>query len=453
MSEVLPSFPGNFLFGAATAAYQIEGAAGEDGRGPSVWDTFSHTPGKTRDGDTGDVACDHYHRWQEDLDLLAGLGVGGYRFSVSWSRVQPEGSGAINPAGIAFYDRLVDGLLERGIAPCPTLFHWDLPQRLEDGGGWLTRDTAQRFADYAAVMAEALGDRVAKWITLNEPFVHTVFGYALGVHAPGRDLLTGSFPAAHHQLLGHGLAVRALRAAGVSGDVGITNNFSPSHPAGDDPRDAVAADRFDVWQNRWFTDPVLLGSYPEGLADIVGSLEAVRDADLDVISTPLDFLGVNYYNPSAVAAGPPPLGFEYRDHPAEEHTSFGWPVVPESLHELLVLLRDRYAAALPPIFITENGASYDDEPDAAGVVDDPRRVAFLDGHLRAVARAIDDGVDVRGYFVWSLLDNFEWAEGYSKRFGIVHVDFTTQQRTTKTSYGWYRDVVAGSARTGGAPGT
>jgi beta-glucosidase len=439
----LPRLPPGLLLGAATAAYQIEGAVDADGRGPSVWDTFSHTPGKVRGGDTGDVACDHYHRWQEDLDLMAALGVGAYRFSVSWPRVQPSGHGPVNPAGLAFYDRLVDGLLERGIAPCLTLYHWDLPQALEDAGGWLSRSTSQRFGDYAALLAEALGERVSLWITLNEPFVQTTFGYGLGMHAPGRTLDEAIFPVAHHLLVGHGLAVRALRAAGVTGDVGITNNYSPARLRSDGPAEREARERFDTLQNWLFTDPVLLGHYPDRVEDVLlGSPDAVRDDDLDVIDVPIDFLGVNYYFPCLVEPTESTFGFSMLPADNEERTSFGWPVVPDGLHETLMMLRDRYADHLPPVYITENGAAFDDRVDDSGQVDDPQRVAFLDSHLRALARAVDDGVDVRGYFVWSLLDNFEWSEGYSQRFGIVHVDFATQQRTPKSSYVWVRRLVA-----------
>jgi beta-glucosidase len=438
-------FPPDFTWGVATASYQIEGAVDEDGRGRSVWDTFSHTPGRTRDGDTGDVACDHYHRWPEDVRLMAGLGVTAYRFSVAWPRIQPTGSGPANPAGLAFYDRLVDGLLAAGIEPVATLFHWDLPQALEDGGGWLARETAERFAEYAGIVGAALGDRMSRWITLNEPFVHASAGYALGQHAPGRTLMTGAFPATHHQLLGHGLAVAALRGTGPAA-VGITNNLAPAHPATDDPADAEAARRVDGLQNRVYTDPVLLGRYPDDLAWLYrdADLSTIRDGDLTITGAPIDFLGVNYYFPSLVrAAGPDnPLGFEFAERAGVPRTAFGWPVVPESMTELLVLLRDRYGSALPPILVTENGAAYDDEVGADGRVSDVDRVAYLDAHLRAVRRAMDAGVDVDGYFCWSLLDNFEWAEGYSKRFGLVYVDYPTQRRIPKESYEWYRRLVA-----------
>ncbi|GAA2744053.1 GH1 family beta-glucosidase [Kitasatospora cinereorecta] len=435
--------PAGFRWGAATAAYQIEGAVGEDGRGPSVWDTFVARPGAVRDGHTGAVACDHYHRYPEDIELMRGLGLDAYRFSVAWPRIQPTGSGPANPAGLAFYDRLVDALLAAGITPVPTLFHWDLPQALEDTGGWLERDTAYRFAEYAAVMADRLGDRVPEWITLNEPFVHTVYGYALGIHAPGRTLMLESLPTAHHQLLGHGLAAAALHERGLR--VQLTNNLTPVRPAGPAEADRAAAAAYDALHNRLFTDPVLLGRYPDLSAfgvpdDLYG---AVRPGDLDLIAgTALDGLGVNYYNPTAIAAPTDPgLPFTQAEIEDVPRTAFGWPVVPDGLRELLVGLRERYGAALPPVTITENGCSVDDKPSADGTVDDRPRIDYLAGHLDAVAAAVAEGVDVRGYFTWSLIDNFEWAEGYHQRFGLVHVDFETQQRTPKASYAWYRDLI------------
>jgi beta-glucosidase len=433
MVDALPRFPDGFVVGVSTAAYQIEGAVHEDGRGPSIWDTFAHTPGRVRDGDTGDVACDHYHRWPEDVALLAELGVDAYRFSITWPRIQPDGSGRPHAAGLDFYDRLVDALAERGIAALPTLFHWDLPQALEDEGGWLSRATAERFADYAGHVADRLGDRVRRWITLNEPVVHMAQGYAYGTHAPGRALLLDALPVAHHQLLGHGLAARALAGRG---EVLITNNCTPVLPASDDEADVVAAALYDGFHNRLFNDPVLLGSYPEFLAEPLSPV--VRDGDLEIIRTPLDALGINYYNPTRVgapAAGDP-LPFAMRPIEGVPTTAFGWPVVPQGLHDLLTGLRDTYGAALPPIYVTENGCSAEDE------VRDDFRIGYLDGHLRAVHRAIADGVDVRGYFVWSLLDNFEWAEGYSQRFGLVRVDFPTQRRTPRASFAWLRSALA-----------
>ncbi|WP_319462802.1 GH1 family beta-glucosidase [Micromonospora sp. RTP1Z1] len=435
----MPDFPAGFRWGVSTSAYQIEGATSADGRGPSIWDTFAHSPGRIVDGSTGDVACDHYHRYREDVALLAGLGVSAYRFSVAWPRVQPTGTGAANAAGLDFYDRLVDDLLDHGIDPVATLFHWDLPQALEDAGGWLNRDTVNRFAEYADLVAARLGDRVKLWITLNEPFIHMSLGHGMGVHAPGRMLIFDAFPVAHHQLLGHGLAVSALRARSTS-PVAIANNYSPVRPAGDTGADRAAGAAYDALHNRLFTDPLLGLGYPDG----PGFDESVvRAGDLDVIAAPIDVLGVNYYNPTGIRAveEDSPLPFEIVPLEGYPRTAFDWPVVPDGLRDLLVGLRDRYGDALPPIQVTESGCAYDDVPDAAGRVADPERIAYLDGHLRAVRAAIDEGVDVTGYFVWSLLDNWEWAEGFTKRFGLVHVDYATQRRTPKSSYAWFRDVI------------
>lgn len=437
----IPRFPADFLWGTATAAYQIEGAVAEDGRGPSVWDTFCAEPGRIRDGHTGAVACDHYHRYRDDVALMAELGLNAYRFSVSWPRVQPGGSGPANPAGLDFYDRLVDALAEHGIAPLLTLYHWDLPQELEDAGGWLARDTAYRFADYADLVHERLGDRVAHWITLNEPFIAMAFGYALGMHAPGKALLTDALPAAHHLLLGHGLGAAALRAAGAA-EVMLTNNHTPVRPASASEPDRAAADAYDTLHNRLFLDPVFLGSYPDLAAYGVPEMPGVRPEDMPVIAAPLDAFGVNYYNPTRIAAPEDPdaaLPFADAGIPGAPLTGFGWPVVPQGLTELLVDLDARYA--LPPVYVTENGCSYPDTPADDGAVADPERIAYLHGHIRAVADARDAGVDVRGYCAWSLMDNFEWAEGYHQRFGLVHVDFDTQKRTPKASAHWYRDLI------------
>ncbi|GAB3812359.1 GH1 family beta-glucosidase [Micromonospora zhanjiangensis] len=445
----LPAFPPGFTWGVATSSYQIEGGVDADGRGRSIWDTFAHQPGRIIDGTTGDVACDHYHRYAEDVALMAGLGIGAYRFSIAWPRIQPAGTGPAEPAGLDFYDRLVDALLERDVDPVATLFHWDLPQALEDVGGWLNRDTAHRFADYAELAAGRLGDRVKLWLTLNEPFIHMTLGYGTGEHAPGRTLLFGAVPAAHHQLLGHGLAVAALRAR-TGSPVGIANNYSPVRPQGTGEADLAAAAAYDALHNRLFTDPLLGRGYPVGLgldpAEAgAGAADLVRDGDLAVIAAPIDVLGVNYYNPTGIAAPAEPDGplpFEMVPLTGYPRTAFDWPVVPEGLHELLTTLRDRYGADLPPIQITENGCAYDDTVAADDGCADPERIAYLDGHLRAVHRAVADGVDVRGYFVWSLLDNFEWAEGQTKRFGLVHVDFDSQVRTPKSSYAWYRDLIS-----------
>jgi beta-glucosidase len=443
-----PSFPPAFNWGVATAAYQIEGAVAEDGRGDSVWDTFCRRPGAIRDGQTGDVADDHYHRWREDLDLMAGLGIDTYRFSIGWPRVQPTGSGPANHAGLDFYDQLTDALLAAGITPMPTLFHWDLPQPLEDAGGWLSRDTAARFADYAALAAGRLADRVSTWITLNEPFVVTTLGYGLGTHAPGKSLVLGALPTAHHQLLGHGLATEALRTAGAE-QVLITNNYSPAWPGSDSAEDVAAARAWDTLQNRLFTDPVLLGSYPDlsafGLRP--QTPDFVREGDLAAMSVPIDGLGVNYYAPTRVAA-PSDDGLPFRIAEINGYpvTAFGWPVIPAGLTEILVQLRDRYRDSLPPVYITENGCSVADRPAADGSIDDQDRISYLDGHIRAVADAMAAGVDVRGYLTWTLMDNFEWAEGYHQRFGLVYVDYETLRRTPKASYFWYRDLIAAAQR-------
>jgi beta-glucosidase len=448
-----PHLPEGFVFGASTAAYQIEGAVDEDGRGRSVWDTFCAQPGRIVDGSSGAVACDHYHRHAEDVALMKGLGLDGYRFSIAWPRVQPEGSGRANAKGLAFYDRLVDELLEAGIAPMATLFHWDLPQPLEDAGGWLNRETAERFAEYATLLGLRLGDRVAHWVPVNEPNVVTMLGYALGMHAPGRTLMFDALPAAHHLLLGHGRAVQALRATGAS-SVGTATNHTPVVAASSGDEDKEAAAGYATLWNRLFSDPVLLGSYPDGFAALMPG--PVED-DLRVISSPIDFYGVNYYMPTKIAgpstAAPDGSPFTGADLPfvmvpveGYPRTDFDWPVVPEGLFDLLVTMSDEYGDALPPLFVTENGCAYDDGPDPAGRVADQRRIDYLDGHLNAVGEAIAAGVDVRGYFTWSLIDNFEWAEGYTKRFGLVHVDYETQRRTPKDSYAWFARVIAENRR-------
>lgn len=427
MATTLPQFPPNFLWGVSTSAHQIEGAT--DKRAPSVWDTFTAEQGNVKDGSTAEVACDHYHRYREDVALLRDLGVDAYRFSISWPRVN-------SPGGLDFYDRLVDELCAAGVRPVPTLFHWDLPVDLD----WMNRSTADRFAEYAAVVAARLGDRVTKWITLNEPAEHTLLGHALGAHAPGKKLLFDALPVAHHQLLAHGLGVRALRAAGVT-DIGIANSHGPTWAASESTEDVEAADFYDLLLNRLFADPLLLGRYPDGIADLLpGDIES----DLKIISEPLDWYGINYYQPTKVGAPegaeiefsgltlPAELPFSVRELEGYPVTDFGWPVVPEALTELLTGFRERYGDRLPPVVITENGCSYEG-------IDDQERITFLDGHVRALHRALEAGVDVRGYFVWSLLDNFEWAEGYARRFGLVHVDYATLERTPKASYAWLRD--------------
>ncbi|WP_171146762.1 GH1 family beta-glucosidase [Streptomyces sp. S3(2020)] len=429
----IPQFPAGFLWGVSTSAHQIEGAA--ELREPSVWDAFTAEPGRVKDGSTAAVAVDHYHRYREDVALLAGLGVDAYRFSVSWPRVRAEG-------GLDFYDRLVDELCAAGVRPVPTLFHWDLPVTLQEGGGWLERDTAARYAEYVSLVADRLGDRVKKWITINEPAEHTLFGHALGAHAPGKQLMFDALPVAHHLLLAHGLGVQALRAAGAT-DIGIANSHGPTWAASEEQADVEAAAFYDLLLNRLFAEPVLLGEYPDGMGDL---MPGDVTADLKVISEPLDFYGVNYYAPTRVGAPqgadiefggltiPAELPFSVQEIDDVPVTDFGWPVVPEGLTELLTGFRERYGDRLPPVVITENGCSYEGVHDRA-------RIDYLDGHVRALHRAVEAGVDVRGYFVWSLMDNFEWAEGYAQRFGLVHVDLDTQERTPKDSYGWYQELL------------
>ncbi|PPK61477.1 GH1 family beta-glucosidase [Actinokineospora auranticolor] len=444
-----PGLPDDFLWGTASAAYQVEGAVAEGGRAPSVWDTFCARPGRVRDEDTGAVAADHYHRYREDVALLRDLGVGAYRFSVSWPRVLP--GGRVNAEGLGFYDRLVDELCEAGIAPAATLFHWDTPQELEDAGGWVNRDTAARFAEYAEVVGAKLGDRVRMWMTINEPVVVTLFGYALDVHAPGRALGFDALPVAHHLLLGHGLAARALRAAGCS-NIGIASNHGPVWAASESEADRTAAEAYDTLVNWLFADPLLRGRYPA--PELAAAMPGPVAEDLKVISEPLDFFGLNYYQPtligaaapdeeSAVASAPLPPGLPFAPKPLSGYptTDFGWPVVPDGLRETIALFTARYGDDLPPIYVTESGCSYHDGDPVAGRVADQARIDYHESHLAALARAVSDGADVRGYFAWSATDNFEWAAGYRERFGLIHVDYETQRRTPKDSYFWYRDVI------------
>ena len=436
-------FPDGFLWGAATAAYQVEGAWDEDGKGPSIWDTFCRAPGRVANGHTGDVACDHYHRYVEDVALMRELGLGAYRFSVSWPRVLPEGTGRVNRAGLDFYSRLVDALLEAGIAPALTLYHWDLPQTLQDRGGWASRETVQAFADYADVVARELADRVSLWMTHNEPSVVASDGHVFGEHAPGlTDPVLGP-RVAHHLLLSHGLAVPALRANGVR-VIGIAVNVWPVDPASEAPEDLAAADR--RWQQEagWYLDPLFRSAYPGELLEIYGRrglAPPVEEGDLGVIAVPIDFLGLNYYSRNVVRFDPGDelLQASDVDQPGER-TEMDWLVFPDGLYELLVRVQREYAP--PAVYVTENGAAFADTVSSDGLVHDERRVAYLREHFRAAARAIEDGVPLRGYFVWSLMDNFEWAEGYSKRFGIVRVDYDTQRRTIKDSGRFFRDVIA-----------
>jgi beta-glucosidase len=433
------SFPVDFVWGAATASYQIEGAAHEDARGESVWDRFCATPGKVRSGDTGDVACDFYHRYPDDVKLMRDLGLDAFRFSIAWSRVLPAGRGAVNDAGLDFYDRLVDELLANEIEPYATLFHWDTPQALEDAGGWPERATAEAFVEYTEAVVGRIGDRVRHWITHNEPWVYAWVGHAWGLHAPGRKSEADAVAVAHHLLLSHGWAVEAIRRASPEARVGITLNLAQIYPATDTPEDEAAAYRRDGEDNRWFLDPIFRGSYP---ADLLERNELVapyvRDGDLDVTSAPLDFLGINNYSRFIVAAGsdgPRTVG-----NPDAQHTDMGWEVYPDGLHDVLVRVARDYEPAA--IHITENGAAFADVRVHDGAVHDVERTAFLESYIAAVGRAIAGGAPVKGYFVWSLLDNFEWAFGYSKRFGIVYVDFPTLERVPKDSYYWYRDLIA-----------
>jgi beta-glucosidase len=434
----------SFVWGAATAAFQIEGATTADGRGESIWDRFAAGDGNVAHGDTGDPACDHYHRWRDDLDLMRSLGLEGYRFSIAWPRIQPNGRGPANQRGLDFYRALVEGVVERGIRPLATLYHWDLPQALQDEGGWASRDVVERFADYAAIVFDALGDVVPAWITHNEPWVTSFLGYGYGSKAPGIRNWSAALRAAHHSLLAHGAAVEAFRATGRDAEIGITLDLTVAIPATGSNADHAAANRLDGHHNRWFLDPLFRGSYPEDLLVFYerrfGPLDAIRPGDLERIAQPLDFLGVNFYRPnwaSAVDDGT----LDVADVPPElERTSMGWPIAPEYLTDLLVRVRRDYGEI--PLLITENGAAFEDRLDGGDVVEDARRVAYLQGHVEALERAREQGVDVRGYYVWSLLDNFEWEHGYEQRFGIVFVDFPTQRRIPKRSALWYRDLIA-----------
>ncbi len=462
-------FPEGFLFGAATAAFQIEGAAHEDGRTDSIWDTFCRVPGAVINADNGDVACDHYHRYRDDVALMAELGLQTYRFSTSWSRVRPDG-GPVNARGLDFYSRLVDELLAKGITPWLTLYHWDLPQALENRGGWTNRDTSYLFADYAASVHDALGDRVSAWTTLNEPWCSSFLSYIGGEHAPGRQDPAAGLAASHHLLLAHGLAVQELRSRDADLQLGITLNLTVADPVDpSDPGDLDAARRIDGQYNRWFLDPIFRGEYPADVLRDVAGLgfdTVVRPGDLDIISTPIDSLGVNYYHGELVGSQPPPgremstsapteralrspfpaaddVHWHLRDLPT---TAMGWEVQPDGLTRLLLRVNEEYTSvAHVALAVTENGAAYDDVVSADGAVHDTERVAFLHAHLAAILDAIDAGVPVAGYFYWSLMDNFEWAWGYDKRFGIVRVDYDTLRRTPKDSAIAYTRVIAGRA--------
>ncbi|HEX8682932.1 MAG TPA: GH1 family beta-glucosidase [Ardenticatenaceae bacterium] len=452
------TFPEGFLWGTATSAYQIEGAWNEDGKGESIWDRFTHTPGNIEDGSNADVGCNHYHLWPQDIALMKSLGVQAYRFSISWPRILPEGRGRVNRAGLDFYSRLVDGLLEAGITPYATLYHWDLPQALQDRGGWPERSTAEAFVEYANVTSRHLGDRVTSWITHNEPWCISFLAHQIGEHAPGwRGDWRAALAAAHHVLLSHGWAVPAIRANSPGAEVGITLNFTPAEPASPSRADFEATRHFDGYFQRWFLDPLYGRHYP---ADMVADyteagylpaegLPFMREGDLEAIAAPTDFLGLNYYTREIVRNGEAPDNLPQTTFPApeSERTEMGWEVHPDALYRLLNRLHFEYQP--PKLYITENGASYGDAPDGNGRVHDSRRVEYLREHLAAAHRAIGNGVPLAGYFVWSFLDNFEWAKGNTQRFGIVWVDYESQQRLPKESALWYGEV----ARTNSVPAT
>ena len=457
------TFPAGFAWGAATASYQIEGAVTEGGRTPSIWDVFSHTPGKVVNGDNGDTAVDHYHRFREDVRLMADLGLTSYRFSLAWPRIQPTGRGPAVERGLDFYRALTDELLSHGITPIATLYHWDLPQHLEDLGGWTVRDTSYRFAEYATLAAEALGDRITTWTTLNEPWCSAFLGYASGVHAPGRTSPADALKAAHHLNLGHGLAVGALRAAlPSSAQIALSLNLHLVRPLTEDASDADAVRQIDAVGNRIFTGPVLNGAYPTDLMEdtvhLVDWDALVQPGDLDEISRPIDLLGINYYTPTVVSSAEnAEVGARSDVHGASAHspwpgaddivfhqapgevTAMDWPIDATGLTDLLLDVHRAHPGL--PLLVTENGAAFDDKVGPDGTVDDTDRIAYLHDHLAAVARAIEAGADVRGYYLWSLLDNFEWAHGYAKRFGAVHVDYDTLVRTPKASANWYAEVI------------
>ena len=436
-------FAADFVWGVATASYQIEGAYDEDGRAMSIWDTFSRVPGAIDNGDTGDVACDHYHRWREDFDLLDEIGANAYRFSIAWPRVIPGGTGAVNSKGIDFYSALVDDLLERGITPFVTLYHWDLPQAMQDRGGWPARDTAYAYADYAAVVVKALGDRVTNWTTFNEPLCSAWLGHLEGSMAPGIKDITAAVPAGFHLHLAHGLGMQAIRAeAKLAPHAGIVVNLSPTAPATDRPEDVAAAVRADGHTNRWWLDPLFGRGYPSDMVECYGVEPPVQGNDLETIAQPLDYLGVNYYFREVVVDDPTKPGPKVRGVrvPGAHETHMGWEVYAKGLEDILVRVAEDYQPA--EIYITENGSAFPDVVEADGSINDVDRVNYLVGHLEAVAAAKRRGAPIKGYFAWSLLDNFEWAYGYDKRFGLVRVDYTTQERTIKASGRTYGQIIA-----------
>jgi beta-glucosidase len=432
------AFPRNFIWGISTSSYQIEGAAAADGRAPSIWDTFCRQPGRVANGDTGDVACDHYHRYREDVALMQRLGVQAYRFSVSWSRVLPVGTGAPNAAGIAFYDRLVDALLQAGIEPWLCFYHWDLPQALQDRGGWTNRDIAGWFADYADLLAGRLGDRIRRFATFNEPSVFTVFGYAFGLHPPATNEPAALHAAIHHVNLAHGAAVDAVRSRVASAEIGAIHTMQPCRPASPAPQDQAAAETIDLLWNHAFPDPEILGAYPDRLKALVAPF--VRYGDLERIRRKVNWLGINHYSPIyAKGVWGAPLGFGFGDAPPEMPRSpIGWPIDPSAFRDTLLTAHERYKL---PIYVLENGLGAIEKPDDAGRLEDRARIDYLRGYVEAMREAVTRGVDVRGYFVWSLLDNFEWQAGYSQRFGVVFVDYATQRRIPKASAEWYAQLI------------
>ena len=431
--------PPDFTWGVSTSSYQIEGAVNEDGRGQSIWDVYSHQSGRIANGDTGDVACDHYHRYAEDVALMRDLDVDAYRFSVAWPRVMPTGRGAVNEAGLAFYDRLIDKLIAAGIEPWLCLYHWDLPQALQDSGGWTNRDCAQWFADYAALIGRRYGDRVKRYATFNEPSVFTLFGYSMGGSAPGISDQAMLLRAIHHVNLGHGAAVDRLRATVTGASLGAVHNCQPCRPVGGDPKNLAAAQTLDAYWNGAFPDPQLLGAYPPLLADAMAPY--LKPDDLSHIHRPVDWFGLNHYSPHYVVADPAkPLGIGFGPAPESvPRSAMGWPVEPDAFRETLVRVYQRYKL---PVYVLENGTANPDVIDASGAVSDAPRIAYLDGYTAAMFDAIKAGADVRGYFIWSLLDNFEWGSGYGQRFGLVYVDYPTQRRIPKASFGWYQRLIA-----------
>ena len=437
--------PAGFVWGAATSSYQIEGAVDEDGRQPSIWDIFSHTDGKVAGGGTGDVACDHYHRWPDDIALMKTLGLDAYRFSIAWPRIVPSGGGPVNPAGLAFYDRLIDGLLDAGITPYPTLYHWDLPQALQDRGGWTARETAEHFAVYSGHVAKALGDRVTEWTTLNEPRCSAWIGHIEGRHAPGISDIRAAVPASYHLLLGHGLAAQAIRAQVPSARVGLVNLLSACEPATGSQADLDAMVRYDGHANRWWLDPLYGRGFPEDMLRLYQTGLPVHTGDLETIATPLDWLGVNYYTPSIIADDPDDDLLHVRETGAPDgtrRTMLDWEVRAEGLERILVRVTQEYG--VPQLYVTENGSAWADNVGPDGQVRDPERIQYLEEHLAACGRAVRRGAPLAGYFAWSLLDNFEWADGYGPRFGLIYVDYATQRRVVKDSGAQYASIIRSS---------